>query len=70
MGGSKEKPVMRGTSSKKEPGSAARQKAPTPPAVPPPANDEINLMKPNFMKKKEKNEASPSDEKEKGNKFY
>lgn len=61
---------MRGTSSKKEPGSAARQKAPTPPPVPQPANDEINLMKPNFMKKKERNEATPSDEKAKVNKLY
>jgi hypothetical protein len=49
-----------------------RQKAPTPPPLPPQSSDEINLMKPNFMKKKEKPEASPSDEKEKekGNKLY
>lgn len=51
---------MRGSSSKKQPGSATRQKAPTPPPVPAPASDEINLMKPNFMKKKEKHEASPA----------
>lgn len=48
---SKEKPSMRGNSSKKEPNSATRQK-PEPLATPPPQPDEINLMKPNFMKKK------------------
>lgn len=58
----KEKPTMRGNSSKKEPGSANRQKIDASPQPPAPSNDEINLMKPNFMKKKEKHEANPIED--------
>ena len=49
----KEKPI-RNNSSKYNPPSA-----PKPEPKPAPSNDEISLMKPNFMKKKAKNKDSP-----------